>query len=224
MVVHRQLAVAALLVLLVLASGCGKPPSLAEPGGRQVIFQLWDSPALPPMVIQADQLLQVEAGSFDRLRFINVTVRRPMADGVLVMSAPSGDFQRRPQSVMELQGPVRISGELQGEPVIGAADSARILRPEEAGGGGRPDTVQVELIGGTPIEDPERQAVLLFQGMAVRSPRFTATGTSATGKRGLAIVSDAPSLIDEGLPDLATVLAGLPHPLVLPAVLPHLGP
>jgi hypothetical protein len=236
MVVRRWLGGMAVAAAGLLATGCGQPSALNSPGGRQVTFQLWESPSEPPMVIDADQLLQVEAGSFDRMRFINVTVRRPMPDGVLVLSAPSGDFQRRPDSTIELQGPVMISGELQGEPVVGTAARARMSRPL-AGGvapaaapGGRGGSVVVEMFGGQPADDPAQQAVLLYQGNAMRSPQFTATGIDAAadaaagGVRGLRIVTVPPTVVDQELPDLAAVLAGLPHPLVLPTVLPHLAP
>jgi hypothetical protein len=132
------------------------------------------------------------------------------------MTAPSGTYSRDAARglTLDLDHPVLFSGALEGDPILGMGDHAVISRAR----GGDP---VLTLYGGDPADDAEHQAVVLFQGMVMRSHRFDITGTGTGEARSLTIAAPTPNVVDDGeLPDLAVVMAGLPHPLVLPAVLP----
>lgn len=202
-----------------LLSGCGSPPALLTPGAREVTFQLWGPPGEPPMVIQAEQLIQVQAGSFNHLRFRAVSVRRPLENGVLVLTSPGGEYVRSEDRSLDLAltGPVHLSGAIAGDPMVGWADHAQLRRPPGATG-----SAEVVLDGAAPATQPDTQAVLVMQGEVVRAARFVITAIDDHGTRRMQVTTaGSPGTIDQELPNVAAVLAGLPRPLVLPPVLPR---
>jgi hypothetical protein len=228
--VNRGVAASDGLALLVLSCaslalvGCGKPPALVAPEARQVTFQLWGQPGEPPAIIQCQQLLE-QGGVFEHMQFTELTVRRPFPDngsdgarhaGVLVLTSPHGVYDRQQHdAVLSLEGPVRFSGEMQGEPLVGAAAYGEAHRAADA----------LELRGeNTPgaVDDPSRQVTILFHGRIMRSWQYR-IGTIGTGTPQQHIDIDSkpyPAAVADEAPALATALAALPRPLILPGVLP----
>ena len=215
---RRGVSVAAGAGVLLLG-GCGAPPALLTPGAREVTFQLWGPPGEPPMVIQAEQLTQVQAGSFNHLRFRAVSVRRPLENGVLVLTSPGGEYVRSDDRSLDLAltGPVHLSGSIAGDPMVGWADHAQLRRPPGSAG-----SAEVILDGTPPATDPATQAVMVMQGEVVRAARFVITAVEDHGARHMQVTTaGSPGTIGQELPNVAVVLAGLPRPLVLPPVLPR---
>ena len=136
------------LLVLALAAGCGVQEEADEPGVRgPVVFRLWDRQAraqsLPPTVIRADAVHQAGA-DFDDLTMVPVLVRRPLADGVVWIHAPSGRFQAEQRAAVKgasssgprdqeiaLEGPVHLTGMIRGLPITGSAATAVVPRGRE---------------------------------------------------------------------------------------------
>lgn len=126
----------ALVVLILALAGCGVKESTEEPGARgPVILRWWDAAALarqaPPTVVTTDHLAET-GRQLSALAMTPVRMRHPIAGGTLWLEAPSGSFDRQSGAAnrLECQGPVLIHGWVQGRPVCGAADHARV----QAGG------------------------------------------------------------------------------------------
>jgi len=224
----RRTALAGLAALSVLCGGCGSPPPAMASAAQQVTFQLWGDPGEPPTVIQTDELTD-HSGTFEHMSFNKLTVRRPFPDtssdasrhaGVIVLTSPLGTYDRTSpaEATLLLDGPVLFSGELQGEPLVGAGADARV---ERAG-----NRMEIHGDPGTEAaEDPQHQVAIVYQGRLMRSWRFVLTssggGASDQGPRQVQIDSQPYSAtISDDAPAIGLALAALPRPLVLPGVLP----
>jgi hypothetical protein len=188
------------------------------PGAQGVTFQLWAEPGQPPTILQADKLSQEDA-ALRHLRFEGLRVRRPFDDGVVYLSAPKGQYDREPQESVTLSGPVRLSGAMGGEPFVGVGERAVFSRA----------TGQVELIGD---ESPEHEndrltkATVFTHGAAARSRHFlfdnfivpSTPGQRIQGNQKSLRMTTAPYKFTQAAdaPAVATALAALPHPLVIP--------
>ena len=207
-----------------MLSACGKPPEAVAPAARQVTFQLWGQPGEPPAIIQCQQLLD-QGGFFEHMQFQDLTVRRPFPEasgdtshhaGVLVLTSPQGTYDRQTHdATLALDGPVRFSGEIQGEPLVGAAAHGTVQRAQNS----------LELqgeAGAEALQDPERQVMILFHGQVMRSWRYLITTLAAGTPQQHVDIDSSPypsSMADEA-PAVAAALAALPRPLILPGVLP----
>jgi len=217
-----------------LSGGCGSPPPAMASAAQQVTFQLWGDPGEPPTVIQTDELTD-HSGTFEHMSFAKLTVRRPFPDtssdasrhaGVIVLTAPTGAYDRSSpddghtgpaDSILLLDGPVLFSGELQGEPLVGAGAYAKV---ERAG-----NRMEIHGDAGAAVDDPQHQVDIVYQGRLMRSWRFVLTsstgGSMDQGPRQVQIDSQPYSAtISDDAPAIGLALAALPRPLVLPGVLP----
>jgi hypothetical protein len=207
------IAMAALAV-----AGCLGTPKLMTPGAQGVTFQLWAEAGQPPTILQADKLTQEDA-VFRHLRFEGIRVRRPFDDGVVYLQAPRGQYDREPKEQVILEGPVRLSGVMGGEPFVGVGERASYVR----------SLGQVELVGDESeagLKDRRRQAIVLLHGAAVRSRHFVFDNFTAPTNPGQRIKGADKSLRMStvpyemhgaaDVPAVALALAALPHPLAIP--------
>lgn len=196
---RRSLPIVAAAALL---AGCGAEAPLMTPGAREVTFHLWGEPGAPPTVIQAERLTQ-ESGDFTRLRFEDLRVRSPYADGVVVLEAPSGTYAKDERDTLKLEGPVRISGSMRGDPIAGAAHRATVRDADRA----------IELFGADGVgaaEDEHRQVTLVLYGRTARAWSFRIDGLDRKG--GSMRIDSTPHRTTAGLgaPAVTAALAALP--------------
>jgi len=222
-----QAGMALMAGLGLLCGGCGSEPPAMASAAQQVTFQLWGDPGEPPTVIQTDQLTD-HSGTFEHMAFDRLTVRRPFPDtssdasrhaGVIVLTAPTGTYDRisDAEATLLLDGPVLFSGELQGEPLVGAGAYAKV---ERAGN-------RMEIhgdAGAGAADDPQRQVAIVYQGRLMRSWRFVISSAGSSSDKGprQVQIDSAPfsATISDEAPAIGLALAALPRPLVLPGVLP----
>jgi hypothetical protein len=213
------MAIGAMVATAALAcAGCLGTPKLMTPGAQGVTFQLWADPGQPPTILQADKLAQEDA-ALHHLRFEELRVRRPFDEGVVYLSSPKGQYDREPRERVSLDGPVRISGAMGGEPFVGVGQRAEFSR----------ETGQVELLGDESPEaenDPRKKAIVFTHGAAARSRHFlfdnfivpSTPGQRIKGTQKSLRMTTAPYRFVQAAdaPAVATALAALPHPLVIP--------
>jgi hypothetical protein len=178
--------------LVLLAVGCAGKTSLLPPGASgPIVFHVWGDPGEQPTVILTDTLIQ-EGNYFDHLIMNPVIIRHPFQDGLVYIQAPRGDYDANGPDTIVFTGPVRLSGTLQGEPMIGLAAKAVMRRVDQ-----RMELTQVELLSHGSIATTQRMFIDRAGRADTRPYRFEKVP-------GPAAVSAA--------------LAALPHPMVFPEI------
>jgi hypothetical protein len=193
------LPLSALAAGLLLNAGCLDKPTLAKPGASgHIVFHLWGKPDEPPTIFRTDELTQ-EGNRFDHLVMKPVEVRRPFEDGVIFIQSPKGEYfsPKSAGAVSEntivMDGPVRLSGMLRGEPVVGLGQSAVMRRSDLRA---------------------ERKLVMTDVVLVTRGSLATARELT-TDEQGRISVVDYRQEPKQS-PAVANALAALPRPLVFP--------
>ncbi len=153
-------------LVLALGTGCEKAPPLPPPGAQgPIIIHQWESDGKEPLVVVATSVSHHGSG-FQDLELQPVLIRLPLANGVLFIASPHANYAELTDAkTVHLQGPLKISGEYDGDPLLGRAAEAVFTNDKD---GARLELTKLEMCVGGQLETHER--VQVYKDRVLRFP------------------------------------------------------
>lgn len=183
--------VAAIVALGLVA--CAPEAPLPPPGAQgPILIREWDGKGRRQIVVKAATVEHPErtvGKEFDQMDLGQVLIRLPHRDDVVCIASPTASYRAKGSRLVDLVGPVNISGTLQGATVIGCATQAWLNADDQS----------LELV----------DLRLTTRGTLSSHPRVRMRQEQAMETSGASSAKNAPVLA-------VSALAALPQPFVIP--------